>query len=73
MLTKIVKQTLRCGTTGEFYTVNKLVTVKSKDQEMIEARRRAAEARTDREAFNEAMAIRQHRAVRPDVQKIGWM
>ncbi len=70
---KIVKKTLRCGTTGEFYTVSTLVTVKNQDQEAIDAARRANEARQDAEAESEAMAIRNHRRVRPDVQKIGWM
>lgn len=67
---KIVKKTLRCGTTGEWYTVNTLVTVKSADQEAIEAKRRENEERADREA--EAGATRRHRMLRPDVQKIGW-
>lgn len=69
---KIVKKTLRCGTTGEWYTISQLVTVKNADQEAIEAKRRAAEERADREAEAEAMAIRGHRRMRPDVQKIGW-
>lgn len=71
-VTKIVKKTLRCGTTGEWYTVNTLVTVKSQDQEAIERARAANEARFDAEAAAEANATRRHRAIRPDVQKIGW-
>ncbi len=69
---KIVKKTLRCGATGEFYTVSTLVTVINKDEEQIAKRRAAAEALADRQAEVEALAIRRHRAVRPEVQKIGW-
>lgn len=69
---KIVKKTLRCGTTGEWYTVSQLVTVKNADSEQIEKRRAAAEALADRQAEAEAGAIRRHRAIRPDKQKIGW-
>jgi hypothetical protein len=69
---KIVTRTLRCGTTGEFYTVSTLVTVINKDQEQIEKRRAAAEAKADQEAEAEAMALRRHRAMRPGTQKIGW-
>lgn len=69
---KIVQKTLRCGTTGKYFTVSQLVTIKSKDQEAIEAIRRANEERLDREAEIEAMAIRNHRRIMPSVQKIGW-
>lgn len=69
---KIVKKTLRCGTTGEWYTVNTLVTVVDQQQQAIEAKRRAAEERACREAEAEALATRRHRQLRLDVQKVGW-
>lgn len=65
-------KTLRRGTTNEQYTVGRLVVAKSRDQETIEAIRRANEDRLDAEAETEALAMRRHRQVRPSVQKIGW-
>lgn len=71
-MTKIVKKTLRCGTTGEFYTVNQLVEIKSQDEEAIQRRREATDAQIDREIDREVAALNHHRRIRPDVQKIGW-
>lgn len=69
-MTKLTTKTLRCGTTGEWYT--QTVRVELPADPKVAARRAAMEAQFDREAAAEAGAIRQHRFLRPDVQKIGW-
>lgn len=71
-ITKIVSKTLRCGTTGQWTTINTLVTVPSPAEAQLAKIRAAREAQLDAEAEIEAGAMKRHRQVRPDVQKLGW-
>lgn len=68
-ITKVIKKTLRDGLTGEYYTVYQNVTV----PDQYAAIREKNEKVTDRQADAEAAAMGRHRAIRPSVQKIGWM
>lgn len=68
-ITKVVKKTLKCGVTGEWYTVYQNVTVPDQYAAIREAREKAIDAQADAEAA----AMGRHRAIRPSVQKIGWM
>ncbi len=74
MKTPSTKLVLRGGCGNNLITVNRAPVVPKVDrsQRQIEAIRAAREARFDQEAANEAQAIRRHRELRADKQKIAF-
>lgn len=58
---------------GQWGWENKLVTIEPTKQEKAQRKLQdEQEEVSDAKAEQEALAMRQHRAIRPSVQKLGW-
>jgi len=75
MKTRVIQ--LRGGTSSVTFFPKKVACKKAanlrREEEARKAAKAALEARLDHEAEVENAAMRQHNAIRPSIQKIGWM